>query len=88
MIFRPEHLSLYARNASSSTFRDLRDTLSTHTIMSDFEDAMDVDAPSKEVQFGSDNASGKKRMAADLPVAAQDNLPWYVLALCRSWSGC
>lgn len=45
-------------------------------IMSDYEDDMDVDAPSKDLQFGSDNASGKKRTAADLPVEAQDNLPW------------
>ena len=37
---------------------------------------MDVDAPSK-VQFTSDNASGKKRTAADLPISALDNLPWY-----------
>ncbi|KAJ5191994.1 uncharacterized protein N7498_010979 [Penicillium cinerascens] len=43
--------------------------------MSDYEDEMDVDAPSK-VQFTSDNASGKKRTAADLPIAALDNLPW------------
>ncbi|KAJ5272308.1 hypothetical protein N7478_007433 [Penicillium angulare] len=43
--------------------------------MSDYEDAMDVDAP-KDIQFGSDNAAGKKRTAADLPVEAQDNLPW------------
>ena len=44
--------------------------------MSDYEDEMDVDAP-KDVQFSSDNAAGKKRTAADLPVEAQDNLPWY-----------
>ncbi|KAJ6107111.1 hypothetical protein N7523_008434 [Penicillium sp. IBT 18751x] len=43
--------------------------------MSDYEDEMDVDAPSK-VQFTSDNASGKKRTAADLPISALDNLPW------------
>jgi replication factor C subunit 3/5 len=43
--------------------------------MSDYEDEMDVDAPSK-VQFASDNASGKKRTAADLPISALDNLPW------------
>ncbi|KAJ5507070.1 hypothetical protein N7527_009213 [Penicillium freii] len=43
--------------------------------MSDHEDGMDVDAP-KDVQFSSDNASGKKRTVADLPVEAQDNLPW------------
>ncbi|KAF4764611.1 hypothetical protein HAV15_000065 [Penicillium sp. str.  len=42
--------------------------------MSDYEDEMDVDAP-KDVQFSSDNASGK-RTVADLPVEAQDNLPW------------
>lgn len=45
--------------------------------MSDYEDEMDVDAPSKDVQFSSENASGKKRTAADLPIQAQDNLPWY-----------
>ncbi|KAA8642853.1 replication factor C subunit 3 [Aspergillus tanneri] len=47
--------------------------------MSDFEDEMDVDAPSSNgaVQFSSDNTGGKaKRLAADLPVEAQDNLPW------------
>lgn len=46
--------------------------------MSEYEDEMDVDAPSMDVQFSSENASGKKRTAADLPVNAQDNLPWYV----------
>ncbi|PLB52167.1 activator 1 subunit 3 [Aspergillus steynii IBT 23096] len=46
--------------------------------MSDFEDEMDVDAPAKgALQFSSDNTGGKaKRTAADLPVEAQDNLPW------------
>ncbi|PYH87334.1 subunit of heteropentameric replication factor [Aspergillus ellipticus CBS 707.79] len=46
--------------------------------MSDYEDSMDVDAPPKgAVQFSSDNTSAKaKRPAADLPVEAQDNLPW------------
>ncbi|GES66346.1 activator 1 subunit 3 [Aspergillus terreus] len=46
--------------------------------MSDYEDEMDVDVPSKgDVQFSSDNAGKKaKRPAADLPVEAQDNLPW------------
>lgn len=40
---------------------------------------MDVDNGSKDaVQFSSsDNVNGKaKRTAADLPVTAQDNLPW------------
>ncbi|KAJ5182415.1 hypothetical protein N7492_000031 [Penicillium capsulatum] len=44
--------------------------------MSDYEDEMEVDAPAKDLQFSSDNTSGKKRTAADLPVEAQDNLPW------------
>lgn len=46
--------------------------------MSDYEDEMDVDVPSKgNVHFSSDNAGKKaKRPAADLPVEAQDNLPW------------
>jgi replication factor C subunit 3/5 len=47
--------------------------------MSDYEDEMDVDAPPTKhpVQFSSDNANGKgKRTVADLPVEAQDNLPW------------
>jgi hypothetical protein len=43
--------------------------------MSDYDDEMDVDAPSKDVQFSAESA-GKKRTAADLPVEAQDNLPW------------
>ncbi|RAH54164.1 activator 1 subunit 3 [Aspergillus piperis CBS 112811] len=46
--------------------------------MSDYKDSMDVDVPSKNaIQFSSDNTNGKaKRVAADLPVEAQDNLPW------------
>ncbi|KAJ5919543.1 hypothetical protein N7454_009378 [Penicillium verhagenii] len=43
--------------------------------MSDYEDEMEVDS-SRDVQFGSDNAAGKRRTVADLPVGAQDNLPW------------
>ena len=49
--------------------------------MSDYEDEMDVDvpAPKTAIQFSSDNASKRaKRPAADLPVEAQDNLPWSV----------
>lgn len=48
--------------------------------MSDYEDNMDVDAGASKnaVQFSSDNTGAKhKRVAADLPVEAQDNLPWY-----------
>ena len=48
--------------------------------MSDFEDEMDIDAPpvQDKVQFSSDNTSVKgKRSAANLPVEAEDSLPWY-----------
>ncbi|KJZ80256.1 Replication factor C subunit 3 [Hirsutella minnesotensis 3608] len=45
--------------------------------MSDFEDDMDVDgpAPSKDVVFSSEATKGK-RSAANLPVEAEDSLPW------------
>ncbi|KAF5019934.1 hypothetical protein F66182_8057 [Fusarium sp. NRRL 66182] len=45
--------------------------------MSDFEDEMDVDVPAstKEVTFSSDGNKGK-RSAANLPVEAEDSLPW------------
>lgn len=50
--------------------------------MSDFEDdEMDVDAPAvlESVQFSSDNTNVKgKRSAANLPVQAEDTLPWFV----------
>lgn len=49
--------------------------------MSDIEDDMDIDAPvSKgEISFSSDNVNTKgKRSAANLPVQAEDSLPWYV----------
>ena len=45
--------------------------------MSDFEDEMDVDVqPSKDVTFSSDNTAKGKRSAANLPVEAEDSLPW------------
>lgn len=47
--------------------------------MSDYEDEMDLDdAPVKEsVMFNSDNTHTKgKRSAANLPVEAEDSLPW------------
>ena len=51
------------------------------TNMSDFEDDMEVDgvtSKDKSMQFSSDNAAAKgKRIQADLPVEAEDNLPWY-----------
>ena len=52
--------------------------------MSDLEDDMDVDIPppNHSVQFSSDNTTAKgKRIVADLPVEAEDNLPWYI------WNG-
>ncbi|EXJ76543.1 replication factor C subunit 3/5 [Cladophialophora psammophila CBS 110553] len=48
--------------------------------MSDYEDDMGLDAPpskDKSIQFSSDHTAGKqKRIAADLPLEAEDNLPW------------
>ena len=52
--------------------------------MSDFEDDMDIDGPPSKnsIQFSSDNTGAKgKRIAADLPVEAEDNLPWYLLSI-------
>jgi|TARA_R110002003_G_scaffold159_7_gene13774 replication factor C subunit 3/5 len=47
--------------------------------MSDFEDDMDVDAPVPDtsISFGGDAKKGK-RSAANLPVEAEDSLPWCV----------
>ncbi|KAI1826812.1 P-loop containing nucleoside triphosphate hydrolase protein [Xylaria intraflava] len=45
--------------------------------MSDFEDEMDVDGPqSNDIIFSSDNTAKGKRSAANLPVEAEDSLPW------------
>lgn len=47
--------------------------------MSDYEDEMDIDVPSKapSILFSSDNTNAKgKRSAANLPVEAEDSLPW------------
>ncbi|KAI4146993.1 MAG: hypothetical protein LQ340_005730, partial [Diploschistes diacapsis] len=49
--------------------------------MSDFEDEMDIDGPgaaaTDEVTFSSANTNAKgKRSAANLPVEAEDSLPW------------
>lgn len=47
--------------------------------MSDFEDEMELDASATKdsITFSSDNTSGKgKRSAANLPVEAEDSLPW------------
>ncbi|PQE33089.1 Replication factor C protein [Rutstroemia sp. NJR-2017a WRK4] len=47
--------------------------------MSDYEDDMDIDAPPVQdsITFSSDNTNSKgKRSAANLPVEAEDSLPW------------
>ncbi|KAI9792270.1 MAG: hypothetical protein M1816_002495 [Peltula sp. TS41687] len=47
--------------------------------MSDIDDEMDIDAPviKDSIMFDSANTSGKgKRSAANLPVQAEDSLPW------------
>ncbi|KAK3304859.1 P-loop containing nucleoside triphosphate hydrolase protein [Chaetomium strumarium] len=45
--------------------------------MSDFEDDMDIDVPpSKDITFSSDKTAKGKRSAANLPVEAEDSLPW------------
>lgn len=48
--------------------------------MSDYEDDMDVDGAGPKdaaIEFSSNNTAAKgKRIAADLPVEAEDNLPW------------
>lgn len=45
--------------------------------MSDFEDEMDIDVPlSKDITFSSDKTAKGKRSAANLPVEAEDSLPW------------
>lgn len=47
--------------------------------MSDFEDEMDVDGPpAKDMLFSAEGTKGK-RSAANLPVEAEDSLPWYEL---------
>lgn len=52
--------------------------------MSDYEDEMELDAaPAKgSITFSSDNTNAKgKRSAANLPVEAEDSLPWYAKLL-------
>jgi len=48
--------------------------------MSDIEDDMDIDEPvvKSSVMFSSEDMAAKgKRSAANLPVEAEDSLPWY-----------
>lgn len=47
--------------------------------MSDYEDDMDIDAPpaGDSMIFSSGNTNSKgKRSAANLPIEAEDSLPW------------
>lgn len=46
--------------------------------MSDYGDEMELDAPvaDKSIKFGGEVNKGK-RSAANLPVEAEDTLPWY-----------
>lgn len=49
---------------------------------------MDVDVPSKDaIQFSADNLNPKGKVVADLPVEAEDNLPWYGCndTYCLNW---
>ena len=47
--------------------------------MSDIDDdEMDVDVPAtKDITFSAEGAAKGKRSAANLPVEAEDTLPWY-----------
>jgi replication factor C subunit 3/5 len=48
--------------------------------MSDYEDDMEIDLTRvrDEITFSSENNNSKgKRSAANLPVEAEDSLPWY-----------
>lgn len=53
--------------------------------MSDIENEMDVDAPapSKDILFSSEVTKGK-RTTANLPVEAEDSLPWYAYVPSRA----
>lgn len=50
--------------------------------MSDYEDEMDIDVPSKDIVFSANNTAKEKRSAANLPVEAEDSLPWFVNPCC------
>lgn len=53
--------------------------------MSDFEDEMDIDVPlTKDVKFSTGSGEKGKRSAANLPVEAEDSLPWYDLTCSTS----
>ena len=57
--------------------------------MSEFEDEMDIDVPvSKDVTFSSSNTAKGKRSTANLPVEAEDSLPWYAPVLFDAVTRC
>ena len=71
--------ALYASRVSNCTVLPLLLPAQPIAKMSDYEDEMDVDAPpvKESIMFSSDNTNSKgKRSAANLPVEAEDNLPW------------
>lgn len=57
--------------------------------MSDFEDDMDIDGLiNHSIIFNSDNTNAKgKRSAANLPVEAEDSLPWWFQPYCTHSRG-
>ncbi|EGS23384.1 DNA replication factor C-like protein [Thermochaetoides thermophila DSM 1495] len=44
--------------------------------MSDYEDEMDIDISSKSIIFSANNTAKGKRSVGNLPVEAEDSLPW------------
>jgi hypothetical protein len=46
--------------------------------MSDYEDEMDIDISSKSIIFSANNTAKGKRSVGNLPVEAEDSLPWLV----------
>lgn len=70
--------SILKSNASTCFLASIRFHIPISTKMSDYEDEMDVDRPAEVdngITFSSENKRGK-RSAANLPVEAQDSLPW------------
>lgn len=50
----------------------------TENKMSDYDDDVDMDSTAQTaMKFSSDNTNTKgKKIVADLPIGAEDNLPW------------
>ena len=62
-----------------------------HATMSDYEDEMEIDGSTTKdaITFSSNNTNAKgKRTAANLPVEAEDSLPWSVLGHLRGGRAC